>query len=226
MPTVEELKYIKSWSWGGFFVPWIFLFINKQKKLAWKILILFVLIQIVSFLPFFNISGTSLSMIGNLKFLNIIYFGVCIWIGVRGREMVWDNKVYPSVEELKTKQKSVTKFNWIFLLSFWIICMALYMSFAVKYIQNPAALENQIMEMALSDAKSKDINLNQDEFKAGYSFATSTDIEISTSTKVMLFSKTDSYRKGFLYSYSIFCMDKYDNEMACTKKILEAGIVR
>lgn len=93
----NDHKYIKGWSWGAFFGSWIFLFVNKQKKLGWKILGLFILIQLIRNVPMF----ATLGQIGGT--LGLVYFGISVWLGVRGREIVWGSGIYASVEEFQKK---------------------------------------------------------------------------------------------------------------------------
>lgn len=217
MESLEEDKYIKGWSWGGFFGSWIFLFINKQTKLASKIFFLFLFVNFVRYAPWMNIiSLQEANTYGNM--LNMIYFGLSIWVGIRGREMVWKSGVFASVADFKLKQKLVTKLNILFIICMIIISMFLTISFAKPYIDNPELLDQKIMQGAFSEARSGNSNLDEGEFNIGYIQGIKDGT--STTTTSFIADKTSSYQSGYRYGYMVSCMKVFNNQSLCVEKAI------
>lgn len=212
----QDSKFIKGWSCGAFFGSWIFLFVNKQKKLGWKILGLFILIQLIRNVPMF----ATLGQIGGT--LGLVYFGISVWLGVRGREIVWGSGVYASVEEFQKKQSLVTKLNIMYIIA--LIALGGYLLFSTfgQYVKNPALLDQQIMQQALVKAKTSHPDINDSEFEQGYKKGMGegkTDILPS-----FVADQTSSYQTGYMSGYIVACMEIHNDQMLCMKKILPNGM--
>ncbi|HCC06375.1 TPA: hypothetical protein DEP94_03400 [Candidatus Nomurabacteria bacterium] len=212
-----EDKYVKGWSWGAFFVPWAFLFVNKQYKLAWKILVVFVLVIFLQFAPLLNLD------VGAYSFVRIIYLGLAIWLGVRGREMVWKSSVFSSVGDFQLKQKLVTKINTL-VIAVTIICSTFLMYLVVKpYITNPALYDQEVMQKALTDAKSSHNGLVDSEFIQGYQKGV---IDGGNMAPVTPSVAANSSELGYQYGYVMSCIKasadpvKTANDESCVKKVV------
>ena len=215
METLSEKddKYIKGWSWGAFFGSWIFLFVNKQKKLGWKILALFVFIQLFNYVPIIAAQANGFG-----KTLGIIYLGVGIWLGIRGREMVWKSGVYSSVEEFQKKQSLVTKLTVAYIIVMISLSIYSFVSIAGKYISHPEILDQQVMEQALIKAKSSNSNINDSEFRQGYQKGmTDGKADVAQSFTA---DQTSSYQDGYRYGYGVACMTIHNDQTICLKKLL------
>jgi hypothetical protein len=220
----QEQKYIKDWSGAGFFAPWLFLFVNKQNKLAWKILLLFILSNFLQLIPYLGITipGISLSMLGNLSLLDLLYFGLAIWIAIKGREKAWDSGKFTSFETFKAKQSTAVKFTWIFIVIYLIVCIALYANLVSQYMKNPQILNNRVYEQALNDMKSNSSNVNEVEFKNGYNLGLTEGGKANPILNSSITSQSDSYKKGYQYGFIMSCMDN-GNQVSCTMKLLSSG---
>lgn len=213
-----EEKYIKGWSWGAFFGSWVFLFINKQYKLGWKILIVFIVNMFLQFAPWLEVM--SLKDIDTYSSgLKIVYLGVGIWLGVRGREMVWKSGVYASVVEFQQKQKLVTKINILVIVMTMVASVFLMFSLVKPYMGNPELLDQKVMQEALISAKGNDSSLNDDEFKQGYQKGM-TDSRNTAGATSFVADKTSSYRLGYQYGYMVYCMKALNNQSVCLKKVM------
>ncbi len=216
--TIDEEKYIKGWSWGGFFGSWIFLFINKQTKLASKILFLFFVVNFVRYAPWMNIiSIQSANEYGNA--LNLVYFGLSIWIGLKGREMVWNSGIYTSIADFQLKQKLVSKLNVVFIISMMVVSTMLTLSFAKPYINNPELLDQKIMQGAFEEARSNNLNLDEGEFNTGYTQGM-TDGKNTATSSSFISDKTTAYQSGYRYGYMVSCMKVTNNQSVCAEKVI------
>ncbi len=216
--TPEEEKYIKGWSWGGFFGSWIFLFINKQTKLASKILFLFLVVNFVRYAPWMGIiSIQAADEYGNA--LNLVYFGLTIWIAIKGREIVWNSGIYTSVADFQLKQKLVSKLNVLFIICMAIVSILLTLSFAKPYINNPELLEQKLMQGAFEEARSNNHNLDENEFNTGYIQGITDGKDTATSSSFIA-DKTTDYQSGYRYGYMVSCMNVTNNQNICAEKVI------
>ena len=192
----QEQKYIKGWSWAGFLVPWLFLFVNKQNKLAYKILALFIFVYLLQLIPYLGIIIPSvlLSLVNTLSSLNLVYFGLAIWIAIKGKEISWDSGKFTSFEEFKTKQSTAIKFAWIFIGIYMISSMALFVNFMSTYIKDPQILNKRIYEQSLSDVKSKKSNINESDFKNGYDLGFTEGDKTSSVVDSSIIGQSNSYK--------------------------------
>ena len=209
----QDDKYVKGWSWGAFFGSWIFLFVNKQKKLGWKIFGLFVLIQLCTYVPVISAAAHDFS-----RTLSLIYFGVGIWVAVRGREMVWKSGVYSSVEQFRARQPLVTKLNVLFVvvaIGFSIYSLYYFFGPAIKH---PELIDQQIMQQALVKEKSTNANVSDIDFTQGYTLGFA-DGKVQANHSLTADHNT-SYQDGYNYGYGIGCMKIYNNQGLCLNKML------
>lgn len=215
METLSEVdsKYIKGWSLGAFLGPWIFLFVHKQNKIAWKFLVCFILIQIINLVPIIKAQAGNLGSI-----LSFIYFGYSIWLGIKGREIVWDSKVYNSIEEFKKKRSLII--NLVILNIIVVFGLTIYpiLSAVAPIVKNPQMMSQNIEQQAFNSAKSKNPNINEIEFKAGYQKG-NTDGKINTNLS-FISDQTSSYQDGYKYGFMVSCMEVNNNQNLCFKKAL------
>lgn len=213
--TEAEDKYIKGFSWGAFFGSWVFLFVNKQNKLAWKFLVVFIVNMFLQFAPWLNISdiGTWSGPMG------IIYLGLAIWLGVRGREIVWKTGVFSTVGDFQLKQKLVTKIN-IFVIIVTVVLSGFMMYSLVKpYVGNPELMDQKVMQGVLASAKSSHSTLNDSEFEQGYQ-AGRIDGENIKLTTSFISDKTSSYQLGYQYGFAVYCTKITNDNVMCMKKVM------
>lgn len=94
-PTSQDLS---KWNWGAFMFNWFWAVCHG---IYWPLLLL-----LIVFIPFFGI---------------IACFGACIYLGIKGTEMAWKAKSWPSWESFKK-----TQHKWaIAILWFYGICFAI-----------------------------------------------------------------------------------------------------
>lgn len=216
--TEVEDKYIKGWSWGAFFGSWVFLFINKQTKLAWKILVVFIVNIFLQFAPWLDVM--SLKDIDTYSSaLKIVYLGIGIWLGIRGREMVWKSGTYASVQEFQLKQKLVTKINILVIVVTMIGSGFMMYSLVKPYMANPELVDQKVMQEAFADARTRNTNLNDAEFMQGYQ-AGRIDGENVKLTTSFIADKTSSYQMGYQYGFVVYCMKITNDNASCVKKIM------
>ena len=209
----QDDKYVKGWSWGAFFGSWIFLFVNKQKKWGWKILALFIFIQLCNYVPVVSVAANGFG-----RTLGIIYLGVCIWLGVRGREMVWKSGVYSSVEQFRAKQSLVTKLNVVFIIVTIGLSIYSFVSLVGPAINHPELIDQQIMQQALLKEKSTTPNVNDADFEQGYNKGLA-DGKAKVARSFTA-DQTTSYQDGYSYGYGVACMKIYNNQALCINKML------
>jgi hypothetical protein len=214
-------KYIKGWSWGGFFGHWVFLFVHKQKNYGWRVLLMYVISFILGIIPFTGLPVPTSGISGLRSLVGIIILGIILWLGIRGREIVWKSGVYSTVEDMKKRQKLATKLTIAYILAFLIIYMGIIFTVAKKYVGHPELIDQQIMQQALTNAKSKDPNLVETDFKDGYS-AGKVDGPGTSTTPTFIQDKDKSFQEGYTYGYGVSCMQKYNDKMTCTKNLLGA----
>ena len=209
----KEEKYIKSWSWGAFFGSWIFLFVNKQYKLGWKILALYIFMGLFSYVPMFVIQANGFG-----KILNLIYLGVIIWLSIRGREIVWKSKIYTSVENFKKKQSLVAKLNVVLFVVTFTLMIFSFVSTYGKFVGHPELIDQAVMQEALVKAKSSDSNINDSEFEQGYQKGiTDGNADIA---RTFIADQASSYQAGYPYGYAVACMKIHNDQTLCMKKAL------
>lgn len=210
---------ISKWSTAAFFGTWVWLFYHKQNKMATKFFLFWLALFFINLLPW--ITSTSLADIAsNLQTLQIVYLGFSIWLGIKGREIVWNSGVYQSVDAFKEGQKNVVKWVVGYVMIFFIgslIIMGLVMK---PYIDDPSLLDQRIREEVYQEAQSNNSSLNATEFYQGYDTGLAEGIT-NDNPKVNP-TKTSSYREGYRYGYMISCIRKYDNEAVCLEKALSA----
>lgn len=91
--TASNEEFIQKWSWGGFFLIWIYFLANSMYKKAF-------LYFIGYFIPLFNIY-------------------LAIKSGLRGRKMVWESGQWSDFESYKKRQSILDKIGiGLVLLSF------------------------------------------------------------------------------------------------------------
>jgi hypothetical protein len=220
----EDQKYIKGWSWGGFFGGWIFLFVHKQKSLAWKLFGLFVVAFVVAWTPFvFGILSRGLSVFSML--LSITILAVMVWLGIRARKMVWDSGVYTTVAEMKKRQRLATKLTILYFVLIIVLSMVLGILTAMKYAAqqsaHPQAVNQSLMLQALQNAKTKNPTIVDAEFNAGYVEGSIYGPD-NTKTTALATTATNSYKLGYGYGFTIECLQKYNDEQACSTRVMKA----
>lgn len=91
--TEQELG---KWNWGAFFFGWIWGVFNK---------VYITLVQLVV-----GILGTVFALVGLgivSPIFSIASLGLCIWFGVKGSRMAWDNGAYRNLEHFRS-----SRHNW------------------------------------------------------------------------------------------------------------------
>ena len=91
-PTSEDLS---KWNWGAFMFNWLWAVCNG---IYWPLLLI-----LLNFIPYIG---------------PIAAFGLCIYLGVKGTEMAWNAKTWPSWESFKeTQHKWAVAILWVLGLS-------------------------------------------------------------------------------------------------------------
>jgi len=205
-------KYIRGWSWFAFLGSWIYLFVHKQKKMAWKFFIFFIITQLIDYVPLIKLQAKNFGFI-----LGLIYLGYTIWLGVRGRELVWKSGVYTSIEEFKKRQKFAAKL----IISFMVVMIIINIFIAAlnmsKLISTPEAINQKIEEQALLKAKANDSSVNDIEFSQGYQkggVEGKSDIAPS-----FIADQTTSFKIGYQYGYIVSCMQLRNDQNICVNKL-------
>ena len=92
-PTHEELS---KWNWGAFIFGWLWAICNG---IYWPLFLI-----ILNFIPYIG---------------SIVSFGICIYLGIKGTEMAWNAKSWPSWESFKeTQHKWAVAILWVLGISF------------------------------------------------------------------------------------------------------------
>lgn len=208
METLSEKddKYIRGWSWGAFFNPWIFCFVNKQNKMAWKIILFIFLGILLKYIPIF---ATYYQYWGQL--FGLLFLIIAIWLGIRGRERVWKSEVYLTVEQFQKKQLLVTKLNIIYIIITIFLSFYFVVSFAGKYVAN-------VEQNALVGARKDNPSINEVEFSQGFKKGKldgSADLTQSFAT-----DKSLSYQEGQKYGYVVACIDLHHDKVLCYNRAL------
>ncbi len=105
-PTSQDLS---KWNWGAFVFNWIWAICNG---IYWPLLLI-----LLNFIPY----------VGPLA-----AFGLCVYLGIKGTEMAWNAKTWPSWESFKkTQHKWAVAILWVYGISFLIaLLIALIVSIA------------------------------------------------------------------------------------------------
>lgn len=83
MPARKELS---RWNWGAFMFNWIWAICHR---IYWPLIII-----LLNFIPYVG---------------SFVVFGVCIYLGLKGTEMAWNAKSWPSWKSFKKKQQKWAK---------------------------------------------------------------------------------------------------------------------
>lgn len=212
--TEKEQKSVNGWSWGAFFGSWIFLFLNKQYSLGWKFFGIYVIVLFLRLAALFGFINYSVaSGLGGI--LGLILFGLAIWLSIKGRQIVWKSGVWSTFEAFKKRQRLVTKVNILYILITVVISVGTVFMMVKPMLANPALMDERVMQQALSDEKTKNPDVNDAEFAAGYQ-AGSTDSTAAVDTApTFLGDKSRSFMDGYGYGYMVTCMGTHDNEKVC-----------
>jgi hypothetical protein len=99
-PTSQDLS---NWNWGAFMFNWLWAICNG---IYWPLLLI-----LLNFIPYVG---------------PIAVFGICVYLGVKGNEMAWNAKTWPSWESFKeTQHKWAVAILWVFGISLLITIAAL-----------------------------------------------------------------------------------------------------
>ncbi len=102
-PTSQDLS---KWNWGAFMFSWLWAICNG---IYWPLLLI-----LLNFIPYVG---------------PIAAFGLCVYLGVKGTEMAWNAKTWPSWESFKeTQHKWAVAILWVYGISFLITIIALIAS--------------------------------------------------------------------------------------------------
>ena len=104
---------INRFNWGAFFLNWIWCLFNCKPSIT--VIYIFV-IPLFTFIP----------VIGNF-----IFFGACVWLGIKGNELAWANKRWKSVEYFHEVQRKWVQGFFMFLVAFLIFILV-----ATEYLKN------------------------------------------------------------------------------------------
>lgn len=98
-PTSQDLS---KWNWGAFMFNWIWAISNG---IYWPLLLI-----LLNFIPYVG---------------SIAAFGLCIYLGVKGTEMAWNAKTWPSWESFKeTQHRWAVAILWVYGISILIAIIA------------------------------------------------------------------------------------------------------
>jgi hypothetical protein len=218
-PPEIDSKNIGKWSTSAFFGTWVWLYYHKQNGLATKIFLFWLALFFINILPW--ITSTSLMGIAShLQTLQYVYLGVSIWLGIKGREIVWNSGVYQSVALFEEKQEIVVKWVVAYVLAFLIGSIVITGIVMKPYIDDPALMDQRIREEVYQEARAGNSALNGPEFYQGYDIGLE-DGKISGDPKVNP-TKSSSYKEGYRYGYMVSCMKESNSEEICVKKVLSA----
>lgn len=102
-PTSQDLS---KWNWGAFMFNWLWAICNG---IYWPLLLI-----LLNFIPYVG---------------PIVAFGLCVYLGIKGTEMAWNAKTWPSWKSFKeTQHKWAVAILWVFGISFLIPIIALIAS--------------------------------------------------------------------------------------------------
>lgn len=107
-----------GFNWGAFFLNWIWGLGNKTY--------IALVILAVSFVPFL---GT------------LAAFGFCIWLGIKGNELAWQNKKWESVEHFKSVQKTWTIWGIVLFVAAIVLGILALVLFVLAAVLSGAAAQ-------------------------------------------------------------------------------------
>ena len=240
--TVDDTKYTKGWSWGGFFAPWIFMFVHKQKKLGWLIVLMPIAVWAINFWSIFSKSGNAglVKGLGVLAMLiGLTRLIVSIVVGINGRSMVWKKGVYTSVDAMKKRSKFGGTLTIVYVIVAVIIGFALITLNAAKTIAQKSheisaaatsatagtIVTDDVMHEALADAKIKYPMITDADFIRGYMIGTVYGAD-STLAPKSIQNETPSFAVGYSYGFGVSCMQKYDDKATCSTRDQQALSVK
>ena len=150
---VQNIDFIRKWSWSAFLGTWVFLFANKQYKLGVKFLLFFLVINFLSYAPWLGI--TSFAAIGSASStLRLVFLGCSVWLGIRGQEIVWKSGVWQNQEEFLRKQKFAGKLVALYFIALLVVSLVAFGLILKPYIDNPNLVDQKVMSEALIKAQS------------------------------------------------------------------------
>ena len=115
---------VKGWSWGAFLLNWIWAIGNR----TWIGLLVIAPSIIIGFIYGFSQSAgmgsINQSHIAILSvFGNLLTFGLCVLLGIKGREWAWKKKKWDSIEHFNKVQKKWTYWGVVIVVGICVIGM-------------------------------------------------------------------------------------------------------
>lgn len=213
-------KPADKWSFAAFFGTWVWLFVNKQTKLGIKFLLFWIVLIFLNTAPWLGIAR-FVDISSETQALQLVWLGVSVWLGIKGRDIVWQSGVWQTPEIYEQQQKRASK--WVVGYGvFLLVASPVFFGFILKpYIDNPGLLDERIREEMLQEARSGNPSLNTTEFNEGYSAGVS-DGAITNMTPKTNATKTSSYQDGYRYGYMVSCIKEHNDEVYCLKQTLQA----
>lgn len=102
MLNESDAEYVRAWSWGGFFLTWLYFFASRHAKYG-------ILFLLGSFVPVLNI---------------VLWFIA----GKHGRRFVWATGAWGDMETFKDRQRLLDKIGWILVILGIILVVGVVMS--------------------------------------------------------------------------------------------------
>ena len=234
--TADDTKYTKGWSWGGFFAPWIFMFVHKQKKYGWMILLVVLAVWAISISTIFGPSvSVPVGILALSAILGITRLVVSIVVGITGRSMVWRKGVYSSVADMRKRSSFGAKLTIAYIIvEIILVTFVGILGVAKKIAQEShavgsavtsaaqgAVVSDDMMQEALASAKSKYPMIVDADFESGYMEGTIYGADATLATKSIQ-DDSASFAVGYSYGFGVSCMEKYNDQNACTTRDQQA----
>lgn len=225
--TQQPAQPSRKWSFAAFFGTWVWLFANKQTKMGTAFLLFWIVLVFLNIAPLVGINMAEFIYVPSAtQVLHLAWFGFSIWLGIRGREIVWKSGVWQTAEIYEQQQKKagwwvVAYFVTLLLLGVLLVGFLAksFIDSAKSYADNPELLENRAREEMLQDARIGNPGLDEAEFNEGYASGMA-DGAVFEATAKLNPAKTSSYQEGYWYGYMISCMNEHDNEIYCLEQAM------
>ena len=111
----KEIEVSKnSWSWGGFLLSWIW---ALGHSCWWPAVVSFCLfiLSLISIILFFPLGIIFIIT------QNLFQIGICIYLGIKGNSIAWENGCFENIEHFRRKEHGWTIAGVIVLLLFFVL---------------------------------------------------------------------------------------------------------
>lgn len=216
-----DASFYGKWSFAAFFGTWVWLFINKQKKMGAKFFFFWLALIFANAAPWLGIAHFS-DISSTTQGLQLVWFGFSVWLGVKGREIVWKSGVWDTPEIFEQQQKKANTWVTVYVVTFMVASFLAAGMLFQPYIDDPKLLEGRVKAEILQKAQSSDPTLDVGEFDEGYA-AGIADGALAGGTAKVSAEKTKSYRTGYNNGFAVSCMRIQKNDAICVKQILSGS---